>query len=677
MLALTALLLLSSSGQTAFSQEANFLRSHIDPGVSPGADFYSYSMGGWFKKNPIPPNESSWGIANLMRDQVYAQLRSIDEAAAGRANPDGSDAQKAGDFWSTGMDEQKAESQGIQPLKPLLDEIDKAQTAADCFKIGMELHRLEVPAFFEVGIYPDEKKSDLIAVYLGQGGLGLPDKDFYFNKDAGVAKIRNAYTPYVQQVLELAKSAEPDSSDDKDPASAAANVMAFETGLAKVSRNLEDTRDPESNYHKMPTEDVQKTLTPSIDWTDELSNWGLKPDTIIVGQPEFFKGLDALLAGTAPETLRDYLRLHLVHEFSPFLNKKAVDIDFHFWHEIVNGQKVQQPRWKQVMTAENEGIGFILGRLFVKNYFPPAIKARYAELVETFRKSYGNRIRKLTWMSPQTKAKALVKLAALNKKVGYPDKWKDYSELKVGRDSFCDNMMNAFRWMFQDELNKYGKPVDHTEWDITPQTFDAYYDPSKNEIVLPAISLIIPGLRPLEVDDAVMAGNTAGWVGHEMTHGFDDQGRQFDPKGNLKDWWTKEDAAKFKARADVMVKEFNAFSPLPGMHINGKATLGENIADYGGILIGLDAFKQSETYKNGKKIGGFTPLQRYFLGYAVGWMQEDRPEVIRRQLLSDVHSPAKYRVDGPLANIPDFYKAFNVKPGQPMWRSPKDRVDIW
>jgi putative endopeptidase len=330
-----------------------------------------------------------------------------------------------------------------------------------------------------------------------------------------------------------------------------------------------------------------------------------------------------------------------------------------------------------VLGAENEGIGFILGRLFVKNYFPPATKARYAELVEMFRKSYGNRIRRLTWMSPGTKAKALVKLSVLGKKVGYPDKWKDYSKLLVGTDSYCENMMSAARWGFNDQVSKFGKPVDHTEWDITPQTFDAYYDPSKNEIVLPAISLMIPGLPPAEVDDAVMMGNTAGWVGHEMTHGFDDQGRQFDPKGNLKDWWTKEDAAKFKARADVMVREFNAFMPLPGLHINGKATLGENIADYGGILIGLDAFKSSSAYKNGRKIGGFTPLQRYFLGYAVGWLEEDRPEVIRRELLSDVHSPAKYRVIGPLANIPDFYAAFGVKPGQPMWRAPKDRVEIW
>lgn len=633
-------------------------------------------MGGWFKKNPIPANESSWGISNLMRDEVYAELRSIDEAAAGRKNPMGSDAQKVGDFWATGMDTDKAEKAGLQPLKPLLDEIEQAQTAADCFRAGMDLQRVGVGAFFDVGIGPDEKKSDLIAVYLGQGGLGLPDRDFYFNKDAGVAKVRDAYPAYIQQILELAQSVEPEGGE-KDFAASAANVVAFETALAKVSRALEDTRDPESNYHKMPIGEVKTSLTPSIDWSETLGGWGLKPTTIIIGQPEFFKGLDALLASTPPETLREYMRLHLIHEFAPYLNQKAADIDFHFWNEVVNGQKQQQPRWKRVLRAENESIGMVLGRLFVKNYFPPATKARYAALVETFRKSYGNRIRRVTWMSPQTKVKALVKLAAMKKKVGYPDKWKDYSKLIVGTNSFCENMMNAARWQFQDQVSKFGKPVDHTEWDITPQTFDAYYDPTKNEIVLPAISLMIPGLPPSEIDDAVMMGNSAGWVGHEMTHGFDDQGRQFDANGNLKDWWTKEDAARFKARAEVMIKEFNAFSPLPGMHINGKATLGENLADYGGILIGLDAFKGSPAYKSGKKIGGFTPLQRYFLGYAVGWMEEDRPEVIRRQLLSDVHSPPKYRVNGPLANIPDFYKAFNVKPGQPMWRAPKDRVEIW
>ncbi len=678
MLALTAFVVLTSVRSQGMSAEATFLRSHIDPSVSPGDDFYSYSMGGWFKKNPIPANESRWGIGNLMRDQIYAQLRSIDEAAAGRKNPVGSDAQKVGDFWATGMDADKAERLGLQPLKPLLDEIANAQTPADCFKAGIDVQKVGVDAFFGVEIAPDEKKSDLMAVYLGQGGLGLPDKDFYFNKDAGVAKVRDAYPAYIQQILELAQSVEPQQGgDEKDFAASAANVVAFETALAKVSRALEDTRDPESNYHKMPVEEVKTSLTPNIDWAETFGTLGLKPTTLIVGQPEFFKGLDSLLASTSPETLRDYLRLHLIHGFAAYLNQKAVDIDFHFWNEVVNGQKVQQPRWKRVLSAENESIGMILGRLFVKNYFPPATKARYAELVEMFRKSYGNRIRRLTWMSPGTKAKALVKLAALGKKVGYPDKWKDYSKLVVGTNSYCENMMNSNHWQFQDEVSKFGKPVDHTEWDITPQTFDAYYDPTKNEIVLPAISLMIPGLPPAEVDDAVMMGNTAGWVGHEMTHGFDDQGRQFDPKGNLKDWWTKEDAAKFKARADVMVREFNAFMPLPGMHINGKATLGENIADYGGILIGLDAFKQSATYRSGRKIGGFTPLQRYFLGYAVGWMEEDRPEVIRRELLSDVHSPAKYRVIGPLSNIPDFYQAFGVRPGKPMWRAPKDRVEIW
>jgi putative endopeptidase len=668
---------LTTTSHNGMAAEAHFLRSHIDSNVKPGDDFYSYSMGGWFKKNPIPANESSWGIGNLMRDQIYAQERSIDETAAGRKNPLGSDAQKVGDFWATAMDPAKAERVGLEPLKPMLEAIDKAHTPSDCFQVGLDLQRIGINAFYGCALYPDEKKSDVIAVHIFQGGLGLPDKSFYFDKEAGIVKIRNAYPGYIAQLLDLEKAADPAGGDSAGSTAAAGKILGFEAKLANISRALEDLRDPESNYHKMPIADVKASLTPNIDWVNAFGTWGIKPTEVIVGQPEFLKGMGALLDATPVETLRSYLRFQLIKEYAPYLNQKADEIDFHFWHEVVSGQKAEQPRWKRALSAENRAIGFVLGRQYVGKYFPPAIKTRYANLVEMFRHAYAQRIRRLTWMSPETKAKALVKLAVLGKKVGYPDKWKDYSKLEIGRTSWCDNMMNAARWEFQDELNKFGKPVDHTEWDITPQTFDAYYDPTKNEIVLPAVSLMIPGLPPQQTDDAVMMGNTAGWIGHEMTHGFDDQGRQFDPKGNLKNWWTKEDAVKFQKRADVMVKEFNRFSPLPGMHINGKATLGENIADYGGILIGLDAFKQTPAYKSGRKIGGFTPLQRYFLGYAIGWLEEDRPQVIRRELLSDVHSPAKYRVNGPLANIPDFYKAFGVRPGQPMWRASADRVDIW
>jgi putative endopeptidase len=467
----------------------------------------------------------------------------------------------------------------------------------------------------------------------------------------------------------------------RDPAKSktdAAAVMAFETELAKVSRKLEDLRDPPKNYNKMSPADVTAKYTPSIVWADRFATWNQHPEYVIVGQPEFFAAVDKLLKDTPVPVLRDYLRLHLVDTYAYTLGKAYDDEQFSFYGMALGGQKEQRALWKRVLDSENRAMGMVLGRAFVKEYFPEAAKQRYNDLVEAIRVAYHDRIEKLDWMSPETKAKAQAKLAAVTKKVGYPDKWKDYSALVVGRDSYCQNMMNAARWRFDDRLSKLGKPVDRTEWGMTPQTYNAYYNPSNNEIVLPAAIFTIPGVTDDQVDDAVVYGYVAaGTIGHEITHGFDDEGRQFDAAGNLTDWWTADDAQKFKAHADLMVKEFDAYEPLPGLHINGKASLGENIADYGGILLGLDAFEKTEQYKKGEKIGGLTPLQRYFLGYAIGWMSQQREERLRARLLSDVHAPAKWRVLGPMSNIPEFYEAFGVKPGQPMWRPENQRVHIW
>ena len=398
----------------------------------------------------------------------------------------------------------------------------------------------------------------------------------------------------------------------------------------------------------------------------------------IVGQPEFFTGVEALLKKTPIPVLRDYLRFHLVSEYAAYLNKDIDAEDFNFYHRALSGQKEPRPRWKRSLDAENAAMGMVLGRIFVKEYFPESAKKRYSDLVEAIRTAYDERIDRLDWMSDATKAKAHQKLAAVTKKVGYPDKWKDYSALMIGRSSYCENMMSAARWRFDDMVSKFGKPVDRTEWTMTPQTYNAYYNPSNNEIVLPAAIFEIPGMKDSDVDDAIVYGYAgASTIGHEITHGFDDEGRQYDAAGNLAEWWTKEDAAKFQQRAAVMVKQFDGYEPLPGLHINGKASLGENIADYGGILLGLDAFKKTDQYKKGEKIAGLTPLQRYFLGYALGWLEQRREELIRRGLLSDVHAPPKWRVIGPLANIPEFYDAFGVKQGQPMWLPADAHVQIW
>ena len=650
----------------------DFLAANLDTSVDPGVDFFQYANGGWLKKHPIPASESSWGIGNEVDEQLYANLRKINEKASAGTNASGSDQQKIGDFWTTAMDTAKADRLGVHPLDAQLKRIDAVSSARDALDVAFALKPLGVDAFFGVGVYQDEKDSNAMAFHLSQDGLGLPERDFYFNQEKGVAHIREEYVAHLARTLQLFGR---DAASSKADAAA---VMAFETELAKVSRKLEDLRDPPKNYNKMSPADVTSRYTPSIVWTDRFAAWNQHPDYVIVGQPEFFAAVDKLLKETPVPVLRDYLRLHLVDTYADTLGKAFDDEQFSFYGKVLRGQKEQRERWKRVLDTEGGAMGMVLGRIFVQEYFPEAAKKRYNDLVEAIRVAYHDRIERLDWMSPETKAKAQAKLAAVTKKVGYPDKWKDYSALVVGRDSYCQNMMNAARWRFDDRLSKLGKPVDRTEWGMTPQTYNAYYNPSNNEIVLPAAIFTVPGVADAQVDDAVVYGYAAaGTIGHEITHGFDDEGRQFDAAGNLTDWWTAEDAQKFKAHADGMVKEFDAYEPLPGLHINGKASLGENIADYGGILLGLDAFKKTEQYKKGEKIGGLTPLQRYFLGYALGWMSQQREERLRSRLLSDVHAPAKWRVLGPMSNIPEFYEAFGVKPGQPMWRPEDQRVHIW
>jgi putative endopeptidase len=673
--AIAALLVpaIAGAADTAPQQPTqDFLAANLDTSVDPGVDFFQYANGGWLKKHPIPASESSWGIGNEVDEQLYMSLRKISEGAALAKAATGSDTQKIGDFWATAMDTAKADQLGVHPLDAQLKRIDGVRDWRGAQDVAFALMPIGVHPFFRVRVGQDEKNSDAMAIHLYQGGLGLPERDFYFNPEKGVAHIREEYVAHLARTLQLL---------GRDPAQAksdAAAVMAFETDLAKASRKLEDLRDPPKNYHKMAPGEVTAKLTPTIAWGERFAAWNQHPQYVIVGQPEFYAAVDRLLRTTRVSVLRDYLRLHLVDEYAETLGKTFDDEQFSFYGKVLSGQKEPRELYKRVLDNENSAIGMVLGRIFVKEYFPEAAKQRYNDMVEAIRVAYKDRIDRLDWMSSETKAKAQKKLAAITKKVGYPDKWKDYSALVVGRDSYCQNMMNAAHWRFDDALSKLGKPVDRTEWGMTPQTYNAYYNPSNNEIVLPAAIFTIPGIVDAQADDAVVYGYAAAsTIGHEITHGFDDEGRQFDPAGNLADWWTAEDAKKFNAHAEGMIKEFDAYEPLPGLHINGKAALGENIADYGGILLGMDAFKKTEQYQKGEKIGGLTPMQRYFLGYALGWMTQQREELLRSRLLSDVHAPAKWRVLGPMSNIPEFYEAFGVKQGQPMWRPEDQRVHIW
>lgn len=664
--------LLPISVLAADAPATDFLQSNLDTKADPGVDFFQYANGGWLARNPIPASESSWGIGNAVSDQIYLSLRKINEEAAAGAREPGSDQQKIGDFWATAMDSALADRVGTQPLVEEFRRIDAINGGRSAMDAAFSLQTLRLAPFFGFYVGQDEKDSMAMAVHLGQGGLGLPDRDFYFNADQNVANIRKEYVAHLGRVLVLLGR-----NADRATADAEA-VMRFETELAKVSRKLEDLRDPQANYNKMTAAELTRRHTPSIDWTARFAGWGISPSYVIVGQPEFFTALNGLLNTTPPGVLRDYLRLQLVDGYADNLGGAFDDENFSFYGKVLSGQQQQRARWKRVLDSEGSAMGMVLGRIFVGEYFPAAAKQRYIDMVEAIRSTYRDRIERLAWMSPATKAKAYEKLAAITPKVGYPDHWQDFSTLAVGRESYATNMMNASRWRFADRLAKLGKPVDRTEWSMTPQTYNAYYNPSNNEIVLPAAIFTIPGVMDAQVDDAVAYGYAgASTIGHEITHGFDDEGRQFDAAGNLSDWWTAQDAKKFQLAADRMVKQFDAYEPLPGLHINGKASLGENIADYGGVLLGLEAFKKTEQYRKGETIGGLTPLQRYFLGYALGWMTQPREEVLRARLLSDVHAPAKWRVLGPMSNIPEFYEAFGIKPGAPMYRPAEERVNIW
>jgi putative endopeptidase len=454
--------------------------------------------------------------------------------------------------------------------------------------------------------------------------------------------------------------------------------MAMETRMAKASRKLEDLRDPYANYNKMPIKNLYK-LAPSIEWNTYFGEIGIKKlDSVIVGQPEFYVEIEKMLKESSINDWKNYLRWNLIGNYASSLSSDFDNQNFYFYRTVLNGVKAQKSRWKRVIRQEEGIMGELMGQLFVKEFFNETAKKRYSDMVETVKNVYAERIKNLTWMSDVTKKKALQKLSTIKKKVGYPDKWKDFSSLEITKDSYARNVIRASQWWHNYSVNKLGKPVDRDEWDMTPQTYNAYYNPSNNEIVLPAGIFTVPGYRDEELDDATVYGyGGASTIGHEITHGFDDEGRQFDETGNLKSWWTNADEVEFKKRADVMVNQFNNTVVVDGIKINGKATLGENIADLGGVLLGLDAFKKTEQFKKNEKIAGFSPTQRYFMGYALGWLGHERKESLKEQLQSDVHSPSKNRVNNIFVNVDEFYSAFGVKPTDKMYIAPEKRVRIW
>ncbi|NCX95888.1 MAG: M13 family peptidase [Chitinophagia bacterium] len=661
----------ASPAMATSNAKPDVLASHTDSTTSPATDFFQYANGGWFKKNPIPSDETSYGIGELVQRELSEKLRQINEEMEKKAATSGVE-QQVGDFWHSAMDSAGIEGMGVKPLQPELDRINALKSAEEVMLQAAHMHAFGIGAFFEEGVSQDAKNSEMEAYYMNQGGLGMPNRDYYLKTDARTVGIRTAYLKHIAKTFILC------GVDSVQAEKKATEVLKFETALAKASRKLEDLREPYKNYNKIAIINLN-SIAPKTNWTLCLQTIGVKNlDSVIVGQPEFYTTLDKLVNTTPLPVLKDYLSFHLVNSLSEYLSTAFFNESFGFYRKTLRGQEQPRPRWRRALEYEHSAMGEAVGKLFVKEYFSQNAKKRYETLVVNVKNAYKTRMQQLTWMSSETKQKAINKLESITYKVGYPEHWRDYSSLKIDRGPLVLNMIRASQWFNNYQLNKLGKPVNRTEWDMTPQTYNAYYNPSNNEIVLPAAMMSVPGYKDEELDDALVYGYTAAsTVGHEITHGFDDEGRKYDEKGNLHNWWVPQDSVEFVKRAQVLVKQFNGIIPIDTMHINGEATLGENLADLGGVLIGLDAFKQTDTYKKREKISGLTPLQRFFLGYSLGWLLEQRPERLANQLLVDVHSPAKYRVNGIFPNIPDFYTAFSIKPTDKMYIPDSMRVHLW
>ncbi|WP_201986682.1 M13 family metallopeptidase [Hymenobacter rubidus] len=645
--------------------------ANIDPSVKPCEDFFHYASGNWLKNNPIPAAESRWGSFNELANNNNATLRTILEAAAKNAAkaPKGSNAQKVGDFYASAMDSAAIEAAGLKYLQPHLNRIAAIKDLNEMQRFLADPKAQAGNVWYGAGVGQDDKISSQYAVQIGQGGLSLPDRDYYLKEDGRSKAIRAAYEAYLVNTFKML-------GDSPDAAKAnAAAVQRIETRLAKASKGRVDLRDPYANYNKMTVAEANAAY-PNLALPMMLKENGLgAAKEVIVGQPDFLKEVSTMLKEEPIADQKQYLRWHLVSSVTAALPKAYGDEAFKF-AQTLTGAKKQQPRWKRMLQSTDRALGEAFGQLYVDKAFSPAAKARAKQMIENLRVAYAERIQSTDWMSAATKKEALKKLNAFTVKIGYPDKWKDYSSLNVSRESYLNNLLAARVWANEDQIKHFGHPIDRNEWGMTPPTVNAYYNPPMNEIVFPAGILQPPFFDP-KADDAVNYGGIGAVIGHEMTHGFDDQGRQYDAEGNLKDWWTKEDAEKFNAKAAIVGKQFDAFSPLDSVHVNGKLTMGENLADLGGLTIAYQAFEKTPQAKAGQKIDGFTPEQRFFLAYGQIWRTNTRDEYIRQQVQTDPHSPAMYRTNGPLMNMPEFYKAFGCQEGNKMMRAAADRSKIW
>lgn len=665
---ITTFLILSCS--TSNKEEIKgFDLANLDTTYTPQEDFYHYAIGGWLKANPVPDDQSIWSGFNELRETTRKQVQSIiDDVSANPGDDANSIRYKVGTFYNVGMDTAKIESESWSPLMKEFERIDAIANKDDVIKEIAHMHIYTASPLFYFMSSADAKNSEYEIAGIWQGGLGLPDRDYYVEDDDRSKEIRGAYVEHLQKMFQLI------GSDLELSKIEAKRVMEFETRLAKASNTRVENRDVNATYNKLTTEEIKNRFG-GFNWDLYLTETGVgDPKHIDISQPKFIEEVSKMVQEESIDTWKSYLRWSLINAMASYLSSDFVAQDFEFYGKFLEGRKQNEPRWKRVQGTTNRALGEAVGQLYVEKFFPPEAKERAMNIVENILTSMGESIKNSEWMSEETKVEALKKLDGFGVKIGYPDKWQDYSDLVVKDDSYVQNIIRANYFDHQEMLKDINQPVKPWEWGMTPQTVNAYYSPVRNEIAFPAGILQFP-FFDYRVDDAINYGAMGAVIGHEITHGFDDQGRQYDAEGNIRDWWTEEDADRFNERAQVLVEQFNNYVAINDMTINGEMTLGENIGDLGGLTISYNAFTKIEQYKNGEEIDGFTPSQRFFLSWAQVWKNNIRDAELMRRLKVDVHSPGQWRVLGPLSNMPEFFEAFDIQPGDPM-RNEK-LVKIW
>ncbi|WP_373133986.1 M13 family metallopeptidase [Phocaeicola plebeius] len=664
-------MLTSCAGQKEAKSTSGIDLANMDTTVSAGTDFFRYACGGWNDAHPLTAEYSRYGTFDELFENSQKQLRELIEGlAAQKNNQAGSAAQKIGDLYNMAMDSVTLNKQGAEPVKAMLDKIAGMKDKSEIVPMMTEMAHIGIGTYFRSYVYADPKNSSLNIFQMGQGGINLGEKEYYLDTDSITQNIREQYKLYIGKLFQLAGFSEADAQQK------VADVMEIETAIAKVSRSATELRDPEANYHKMSFDELKKTIA-GIDWDAYMKGLGIQaPAELNVEQVEPIQEV-ARLMNTLPLSKHvSYLEYNLLDAAASCLSDDFVAARFDFYGKVLSGRQVNQPRWKRAVNSVNGMLGELVGEMYVEKYFPAAAKERMVKLVKNLQTALGERIDAQEWMSDSTKIRAHEKLAAFHVKVGYPDKWKDYSKLEIKNDSYWANVCRASEWGFNDMYSRIGKPVDKDEWLMTPQTVNAYYNPSTNEICFPA-AILQPPFFNMEADDAANYGAIGVVIGHEMTHGFDDQGRQFDKDGNLTDWWAPGDADRFKERAQVMVDFFNKIEVLPGLQANGELTLGENLADHGGLNVAYLAFQNATKDAPLGVVDGFTPEQRFFLAYATLWAGNIRDEQIRVYTKSDPHSLGKWRVNGALPHIQAWYDAFHITPSDPLYVAPENRVNVW